>query len=120
MQNNLDFMSFETKIRGIIRDLMEPVLQKGLNDRNMILGLEKEDQNLDDRINLLEMAVYNKQTQGGKTKFDKIEERMLEVEIQMRAQRENLQDQIDNFTAKINGYVFELDNQLIKMNNYKK
>ena len=78
-------MSFETKIRGIIRDLMEPVLQKGLNDRNMILGLEKEDQNLDDRINLLEMAVYNKQTQGGKTKFDKIEERMLEVEIQMRA-----------------------------------
>ena len=39
---------------------------------------------MDDRINLLEMAVYNKQTKGGKTKFDKIEERMLEVEILMR------------------------------------
>ena len=58
----------------------------------MILGLEKEDSDLDDRINLLEMAVYNKNTSGQLTKFDRIEERMLEVEVQMRTQRESLQD----------------------------
>jgi hypothetical protein len=48
----------------------------------MILGLEKIDNSLEDRMNLLEIAVYNKQVTGeGKTKFDLIEERMLDVEI---------------------------------------
>jgi hypothetical protein len=77
-------MSFETKIRGLMRELLEPVLHKGQNDREMILRLEKEDEKFDDRCNLLEMAVYNKQTEGGKTKFDQIEERMLELEIKMK------------------------------------
>ena len=60
MQNNLDFLSFETKIRTLIRELMDPVLKKGQKDRELIMGLEKVDNTLDDRINLLEMAVYNK------------------------------------------------------------
>ena len=36
-------MAFETKIRGLIRELMDPVLKKGQTDREMILSLEKED-----------------------------------------------------------------------------
>jgi hypothetical protein len=58
----------------------------------MILILEKVDNSLEERMNLLEIAVYNKSVTGGKTKFDIIEERMLEVEVQMRTLREGLQD----------------------------
>jgi hypothetical protein len=70
MQQNLDLMAFETKVRGLMRELLEPVLHKGQTDREFILNLEKEDQKFDERVNLLEMAVYNKATEGGKTKFD--------------------------------------------------
>ncbi len=63
-------MNFETKVRGLMRELLDPMLNKGQKDREMILQLEKEDQKFEDRINLLEMAVYKQETTGGKTKFD--------------------------------------------------
>lgn len=36
-------MAFETKVRGLMRELLEPVLHKGQTDRELILDLEKED-----------------------------------------------------------------------------
>ena len=63
-------MSFETKVRGLIRELLEPILTKGQKDRELIMHLETEDAKFEERINLLEMAVYKQNTTGGKTKFD--------------------------------------------------
>ena len=83
-------MAFETRVRELMRELQEPVLQKGQKDREFILALEKADQAFDERVNLLEMAVYNKATKDGKTKFDQIEERMLEVEIKMKTLQTHL------------------------------
>jgi len=66
-----------------MRELMEPFLHKGYKDREMILCLEKEDDKIKERVNLLEMAVYKMDSQGGgNTKFDEIADRFLEVEIQ--------------------------------------
>ena len=53
-----------------MRELMNPLLDKGSKDRKMIMVLEKEGEKTNDRINLLEMAVYKMDTKGGKTKFD--------------------------------------------------
>jgi len=64
-----------------MRDLIDPMLTKGQKDREMILTLEKEDLKMADRLNQLEMAVYKIDTQGGKTKFDEIADRFLEIEI---------------------------------------
>ena len=47
----------------------------------MILCLEKMDLKINERLHLLEMAVYKMETKGGKTKFDEIADRFLEVEI---------------------------------------
>ena len=103
-----------------MKELIEPILHKGQKDREMILVLEKEDEKINERINLLEMAVYKIESQTGRTKFDEINDRFHEVDVKMRSQKENTEDELKNFTDKINGYVFEIDKRLIEIKNYKK
>ena len=71
-----------------------------------------------ERIDLLENTVFQKQI-AGNTKFDQYEEKLLSLQIEMRGQRESLQDQVDNFTMKINNYTFEIDKKLIEIKSYK-
>ena len=42
------------------------------------------------------------------------------MDVKMRSQKENTEDELKNFTDKINGYVFEIDKKLIEIKNYKK
>jgi len=65
-----------------MRELIEPFIDKGYKDREMIMCLEKEDEKMKERLNLLETAVYKMDSSGGKTKFDQIADGFLEVEIQ--------------------------------------
>jgi len=59
---------------------MGPLMDKGSKDREMILTLEKEGEKINSRINQLEIAVYKMDTKGGKTKFDQIDDRFLDME----------------------------------------
>jgi len=43
IQQDLDLISFETKVRTLMRELIEPILNKGQKDREMIIQLEKVD-----------------------------------------------------------------------------
>ncbi len=61
---------------------------------------------MQERLNLLEMAVYKLKTQGEKTKFDEIDDKLVDFQIQLRDVKENLEDKIGNFTNKIEDYVF--------------
>ena len=102
MSRDLDLECFESKARSTMRDLLEPFLHKGFRDREMLLCLEKEDDKMNERLNLLEMAVYKMHSsENGKTKFDEISDRFLEVEIQYRHLKENLDDKLTNFSAKV-------------------
>ena len=47
-------MNFETKIRTLMRELIEPVLNKGQKDREMIMVLQRTDEDYESRINLVE------------------------------------------------------------------
>lgn len=58
VQRDLDFMGFETKVRGLIVELLEPFLEKSIKDRELIFKMEKEDEKFRKQINLLEMTVY--------------------------------------------------------------
>ena len=119
LQRDLDLINFETKVRQIIRDLLDPVHVKGVKDRELIFNLDRIDKKLEERIDLLEMAVYKKEPETGRTKFDELEDRIIEAEIKLRNQREDLQDQIDNFTNNIENYCFKMDQTLVKIENYK-
>lgn len=57
---DLDLISFETKVRTLMRELIEPVLNKGQKDREMILMLERVDADFEERLGLLETSVFNK------------------------------------------------------------
>jgi len=103
-----------------MRKLIEPIMTKGSKDREMILVLEKEDDKINERLNLLEMAVYKMDSKGGKTKFDEIEDRFLDNEIKMRVFFERLDDKMNNFMTRMEDYVFEIDQKLILLSNYKK
>ena len=93
----------------MMRELIDPVLEKGKRDRDMILKLEQDDVKLVDRIHQLETAVYKLKEDGGKTKFDEIAEDILAVEIKQRELKETLTDRIDNFIQKTEAYNFEID-----------
>ncbi len=81
IQQDLDLISFETKVRTLMRELIEPILNKGQKDREMILQLEKVDTDYEERLNILEASVFNKQLMNQRTKFDEIEEKFLETNI---------------------------------------
>jgi hypothetical protein len=60
IEKDLDLMNFETKIRTLMRELIEPVLNKGQKDREMIMLLQRTDEDYETRINLIEQAIFEK------------------------------------------------------------
>ena len=60
-QRGLDFMEFESKTRQMMVDMIEPVMNKRIEDREHISTLELADKKICERLNLLEVAVFNKQ-----------------------------------------------------------
>ena len=77
VQRDLDFMGFETKVRGLILELLEPFLEKSIKDREMIYKMEKEAEKSKTRVNLLEVTVYKQDSVTGKTMFDDIADKIL-------------------------------------------
>jgi hypothetical protein len=74
-------MNFETKIRTLMRELIEPVLNKGQKDREMIMVLQRTDDDFESRLNLIEQAVFEKQLINQRTKFDDISDKFLHQSI---------------------------------------
>ena len=75
-------MGFETKVRGLILELLEPFLEKSIKDREMIYKIEKESGKHQDRLNLLEVTVYKQDSLTGKTMFDDIADKILGLTIE--------------------------------------
>ena len=75
----------------------------------MILILEKENEKIYEKINLLEMAVYKTDTAKGSTKFDQIEDRCLDLECKQREIRVEVTDKINNAIKVFDDYMFNLD-----------
>lgn len=76
-------MGFETKVRGLIVELLEPFLEKSIKDRELIYKMEKEDEKFRSKINLLEMAVYKQDSQTGSTIFDEIQDKLIDINVQI-------------------------------------
>ena len=73
-------MVFETKIRKIMKDMLEPVYKKQMNERQLILELEKVDRRLEERLEGIEEIVHNvpgKKKSVNKSKFDEYDEKLL-------------------------------------------
>ena len=77
-------MGFETKVRGLIVELLEPFLEKSIKDREIIFKMEKEEAKFKTRIGLLEKSVYNQDITTGTTIFDEIQNKLLDVSIDIK------------------------------------
>ena len=67
MTDELQWMHFETKMRMVIHDLMEPIIEMSQQDRSGMIEIKQKRKELVDRIELLEQAVFN-MVPGSKTK----------------------------------------------------
>ena len=74
-------MGFETKVRGLILELLEPFLEKSIKDREMIYKMEKDSAKSKEKVNLLEITVYKVDSNTGKTMFDEIEDKILDLTV---------------------------------------
>ena len=63
-----------------MRELIEPILEKGLKDRELIIEQEKDIEKQSDRIDLLETSVFNKDTKTGKNKFNEYDEKFIKIQ----------------------------------------
>ena len=88
-------MTFETHVRSLMRELLEPMLHKGKVDREMIFHLEKQDQEFEKRIDLLEEAVYKKDGETGGTLFDHMEQKILDMQIQLKTTLKEIGDRVE-------------------------
>ena len=78
-------MAFETRIRNYISELLDPMYTKSKVDREMIFRLEKEDESLEKRIDLLEQAVYKKDRKSGApTLFDQMEQQIHDLNVEVK------------------------------------
>jgi hypothetical protein len=73
-------MAFETKVRSLMRELIEPMLEKGLKDRELIISQEKDMEKQSDRIDLLETSVFKKDTKTGRNKFNEYDEKLIKIQ----------------------------------------
>lgn len=115
----LDWYSFETKSRHMVRELIQPVIDKAVKDRELIFCLEKVDSRILDRVDLLEMTLYNRETGTGRTKFDEMEEKMMNLNTKISGSIERIETKSDAFMDKINNYLFDIDTKLVSMNTFE-
>ena len=62
-----------------MRELIEPMLEKGLKDRELIISQEKDMEKQSDRIDLLETSLFQKDTKTGRNKFNEYDEKLIKI-----------------------------------------
>ena len=64
------WLNFETRMREVIGNLLQPVVEMSSRDREGMLILESTSQTQTQRLELLEEAVFNKSVNKKKTLFE--------------------------------------------------
>ena len=70
--DELMWLNFETKVRNIMRGMLEPVVDMSTKDREGMLILEGNVGGLQDRLARLEEAIFNVAVNGEETLFEKM------------------------------------------------
>lgn len=112
-------MNFEIKVRQLMRDLIEPLINKGKTDREMIFRMEKAEEGYARRLDVLEKAVYKKGDDGQPTLFADMEGRIQEVQLEVKASAQTLLAQLEEAKHKLFDQMFELDGRVLQIENYK-
>lgn len=71
------WLNFEIRMRNIVKDLINPVVEVSQQDRESMVLLDSHNNELRTRIRRLEMAVLNVNDLGEKTLFDRMDDKLI-------------------------------------------
>jgi len=80
------WLNFETRMRGVVRTLVEPVVDISQKDREGMLILEENFNGHDDRLAKLEEAIFNVAMNGEETLFEKMAKKIKQHEIYVKTE----------------------------------
>ena len=93
-------------MRGIVRDLLEPVVEMSQRDREGMLILEGSSYTQTERLENLEEAVFNKSANQKKTLFEQMQDQIKHNEIYMKERCKMMNDKIEAKIEDIDGTMF--------------
>ena len=105
--DELMWLNFETKIRGVVRGLIEPIVDMSQKDREGMLILEDNFNGHDDRLAKLEEAIFNVALNGEETLFEKMAKKIKQHEIFMKTEIENVKNRQEEKYREIDQILFE-------------
>ena len=90
--DELMWLSFETRMRNLIKGLVEPVVEISQRDREEMLVLSANFNGHDDRLAKIEEAIFNVAVNGEDTLFDKMARKIKNHGIYMQTEIKKIQD----------------------------
>lgn len=106
----LMWLDFETKTRNLINQLVQPALQLSIEDREQNIELEIENRRMQQRLQLLEEAVFQeKKYSRSHTIFDSYNEKLESMQKQITEETLRLHDTQAAHKDEIDGRLFAMD-----------
>ena len=100
-------------MRGVIRTLLEPVVEISQKDREGMLILEENFNGHDDRLARVEEAIFNVAVNGEETLFEKMAKKIKQHEVFMKTEIKGIKDRQDEKYRDIDAILFE-ESQKVK------
>ena len=96
--DELSWLNFETRMRGVIKGLLEPIVEMSNKDREGMVLLQDNFRGHDNRLGDLEEAIFNTVMNEGETILDKQARKIKDNEIFMKTELDKLRaEQQDQF-----------------------
>lgn len=113
------WLNFETRMRGLVRGLMEPVVDMSQKDREGMLIIEENFNGHDDRLAKLEQAIFNVALNGEETLFEKMAKKIKNHETFVKQQIKSICDRQEEKYTEIDGILFEQSQKVKSCLNVK-
>jgi hypothetical protein len=107
-ETNADFFAFETRMRQIVMDLVEPCVKRSIQERDIILEIKKQNDIMKKKVDECEFIVQKAQKKTSTT--DDLAKQLAQLEFKVRqAENKNydqmteLHDRQDELRSKLEG-----------------
>lgn len=120
---DLDWFAFETRIRKVLHELLEPTAERSVKTKETVEEVKSQNEFLTRKIEELEFILHKSHKRS--TLFDNINKRLIEsdaerkmLEVQMKNDVENLHSENGVIKDRINIMDKEVANLLSRINDY--
>jgi hypothetical protein len=98
--DELAWLAFETKMRDLMRRVMQPVIAMCIEDREVMFGIEQKESDTLKRLDLLEGAVFKKNGKIGRNIFDDYDDKLAHIDYYLKNETLRLDHRItENMTV---------------------